>query len=137
MLLTMPLLFPQVMKPLMKLLHRRRCQQKLKSLEEGYVPVSEVPVWQADLSAEISENNINEALEARLKELIAASPHAEVSRGQLQVKVTGTLTVRPAAVRRVRFADEVDLCHPAAAGVTKRQQAQAQQPTVYRKAQLL
>ena len=123
------------MKPLMKLLHRRRCQQKLKSLEEGYVPVSEVPVWQADLSSEISDNSINEALETRLKELIASSPHAEVSGGQLQVKVTGTLTLKP--TRRVRFAEEVDMRHPTAAGVTKRQRAQAQQPAVYRKAQLI
>ncbi|XP_037075933.1 uncharacterized protein LOC119097025 [Pollicipes pollicipes] len=126
-------LVKKVMKPLLRLLHRRRCQQKLKALEEGYVPVGQVTVWQADVSAEIDDNSVNEALEARLKELIAASPHAEVSRGQLQVKVTGTLTLQP--VRRVRFEDE--LCHPSAAGVTRRQQAQAQRPTVYRKAQLL
>ena len=125
-----------MIKPLLKLLHRRRCHQKLKSLEEGYVPVQQLPAWTSvDVSAEIDDNSVNEALEARLKELIASSPHAEVSRGQLQLRVSGTLTVRP--VRRVRFAD-ADLVYPETAGVTKRQQAQAQQATtVYRREAIL
>ena len=131
-LLTVPLLSLQVLKPLMKLLHRRRCQQKLKDMEEGFVPVSEVAVWQADLSSEISDNSINEALETRLKELIVASPHAEVSRGQLQLRVTGTLTVRPA--RRVTFAQPPDMCQTMPASLSRQQQ---QQQTGYRRAQML
>ncbi|KAF0286942.1 hypothetical protein FJT64_014596 [Amphibalanus amphitrite] len=123
-------LVKKVVKPLLRLLHRRRCQQQLKAMEEDYVPVSEVPVWQADLSAEISDNSINEALEARLKELIVASPHAEVSRGQLQLKVAGTLTLRP--VRRVRFAEEVDMQYPAPPAFSQRSQS-----VRYRRAQPL
>lgn len=123
-------LVKRAIKPLLKLLHRRRCQRKIKDLEEKeYVPVADVPVWTLDVTAEIDDNSVNEALEARLKELIAASPHAEVSQGQLQVKVTGTLTLKP--VRRVRF--EEDFRHPVVSGASKHQQAQAQRPTVYRR----